>query len=92
MNRVIDGGAALGGRLTWVHVAHSGARSQVRFYVDGAYAGTAAAEPTPETTVIGVDHDVVYIQYGGDIARFRRTADDAVEALDAVPVAGVLSA
>ncbi|ADG79822.1 LamG domain-containing protein OS=Tsukamurella paurometabola (strain ATCC 8368 / DSM / CCUG 35730 / CIP 100753 / JCM 10117 / KCTC 9821 / NBRC 16120 / NCIMB 702349 / NCTC 13040) OX=521096 GN=Tpau_3237 PE=4 SV=1 [Tsukamurella paurometabola] len=92
MNRVIDGGAALGGRLTWVHVAHGGARSQVRFYVDGESAGTAASEPTADTTVIGVDHGVVYVQYGRDIARFRLTADGAVESLDAVPVDGVLSA
>lgn len=92
MNRVIDGGAALGGRLTWVQVAHSGARSQVRFYVDGAFAGTAAAAPTPDTTVIGVDHDVVYVQYGRDIARFQRSGPEQVIALDAVPVAGVLSA
>ena len=70
MNPVIDGGTDLGGRLAWVHVAH-GERSQVRFYAEGEYAGTATALPTVDTEVIGVDYDVVYVRYGRDIARFR---------------------
>jgi hypothetical protein len=88
MNRVIDGGADLGGRLAWVHVAH-GERSQVRFYADGEYAGTAAALPTVDTEVIGVDYDVVYVRYGRDIARFRLDESGAVVALDAVPAAAL---
>ncbi|MBS4103056.1 hypothetical protein [Tsukamurella paurometabola] len=84
MNPVIDGGTALGGRLAWVHVAH-GDRSQVRFYAEGEYAGTATAVPTVDTEVIGVDYDVVYVRYGRDIARFRLDETGAVIALDAVP-------
>lgn len=84
MNSVIDGGTDLGGRLAWVHVAH-GERSQVRFYAEGEYAGTAAAVPTVDTEVIGVDYDVVYVRYGRDIARFRLDESGAVVALDAVP-------
>ena len=57
MNPVIDGGTDLGGRLAWVHVAH-GERSQVRFYAEGEYAGTATALPTVDTEVIGVDYRV----------------------------------
>ncbi|MET9328803.1 hypothetical protein [Tsukamurella sp. NPDC003166] len=89
MNPVIDGGTDLGGRLTWVHVAH-GDLSQVRFYAEGEFAGTAADAPTAETEVIGVDYDVVYVRYGRDIARFRLDESGAVIALDAAPGARVL--
>ncbi len=84
MNPVIDSGTALGGRLSWVHVAHCG-RSQVRFFADGEFAGTATALPTADTEVIGVDYDVIYVRYGRDIARFRLDETGAVLALDAVP-------
>ncbi|GAB3132590.1 hypothetical protein GCM10027289_21010 [Tsukamurella serpentis] len=83
MNAVIDGGATLGGRLTWVHVRH-GARSRVRFYVAGEFAGSAATGPTPDTEVLGVDVDVVYVRYGREIARFQLESG-SVLALDSVP-------
>ncbi len=86
MNSVIDGGTDLGGRLAWVHVAH-GERSQVRFYAEGEFAGTATEAPTVDTEVIGVDYDVVYVRYGRDIARFPLAGTGAVIALDAVPAA-----
>lgn len=86
---VIDGGTDLGGRLTWVHVG-DGERSQVRFYADGEFAGTAADAPTVDTEVIGVDYDVVYVRYGRDIARFRLDESGAVIALDGALGARVL--
>lgn len=80
----IDCGAALGGRLTWVHVG-MGELSNVAFSIDGEFARNATADPTPDTSVIGVDVDLVYVAYGQAIVRFQLVSDDTVVAIDPVP-------
>lgn len=82
--RTIDSGTALGGRLSWVHIA-TGEMSNVMFAIDGKFARTATAEPTPDTRVIGVDYDMVYVAYGREIVRFQLVSDGTVVAIDPVP-------
>ncbi|BDH56010.1 hypothetical protein MTP03_09490 [Tsukamurella sp. PLM1] len=82
--RTIDAGTALGGRLSWAHIG-VGALSNVVFAIDGEFARNATAEPTPDTSVIGVDYDLVYVAYGREIVRFQLVSDGTVVAIDPIP-------
>ena len=82
----IDYGTALGGRLAWAHIGTE-ERSNVFFAIDGELARSATPEPTPDTRVIGVDYDLVYVAYGREIVRFQLVSDGTVVAIDPIPSA-----